>query len=494
MDLLMGLDLGTSAVKGVVISDEGEIIAQGKRSTQFLRPQSGFVELCPEVHYRTVCDLIRELVSGIPPGSSIAALSMAAASGNTILTGSAGEPLTNIISWLDQRAVNVAHELLPEFDFEQVHAIVGWPWSGSFPFGHLAWLKHNAPALYDSASHYGMNSDYLLFRLTWKWGMDYSTATTFYLQDQCQRQWHAPYLERLEISENSLSTLLPSGSVLGPLTPQAAEDINLSEKTLVVLGAFDHPCAARGTGMLQPGDLLLSCGTSWVGFYPLEDRNLALSQKLLIDPFLTPDGPWGALFSLARIGTTIDWYIEHLILQPSDAFANRYRIFNACAQQALPGANGLYINLFRDTLSMSEETVKLKIRYSREDIARAVMEGTAFEMRRKIEELARAGIPAKRIAMVGGPTESPIWPRIVADITGLELRLINGQNAGAVGAAILAGIGADVFRNEREAFSGMKEQATCLSPSLSMKGLYISYYKEYLTKTLGKEPKNEKNT
>ena len=483
MDLLIGLDVGTSAVKGVVLSIEGNISAQGKCMTQFIRPQPGFIELSPEAHYRTVCDLIRELVSGTPPGSSIVALSMAAASGNTILLDKEGQPLTNIISWLDQRAVNVAHELLPEFDFEQVHSVVGWPWVGSFPLGHLSWLKNNSPEKYKKATHYGMNSYYLLFRLTGKWGMDYSTATTFYLQDQRQRQWYEPYLGRLEISEENLSELLPSGSVLGPLTPQAAEDTNLSEKTLVVLGAFDHPCAARGTGMLKPGDLLLSCGTSWVGFYPLENRALALSQKLLIVPFLSPEGPWGAMFSLARIGTTIDWYIDNLILQPGDNSADKYSLFSASSQQIPQGANGLYINPCQAISNLPEKAATLRTTYSREEIARAVMEGTAFEMKRKIQELAEAGMPAERIAMVGGPAESPIWPRIVADITGLELRLINGQSAGAVGAAILAGIGAGIFRDEFEAFSGMGENAICISPSASVRSRYAFLYEEYLEKT-----------
>lgn len=484
MDLLIGLDIGTSAVKGVVMSDQGNIIAQGKRMTQFLHPQPDFIELSPEDHYRTVCDLIRELASSAPPGSSVVALSMAAASGNTLLTDGEGQPLTNIISWLDARAVKDAHELLPDFHFEQVHSIVGWPWVGSFPLGHLAWLKAKAPEKYHRASHYGMNSDYLLFRLTGKWGIDPSTATTFYLQDQRKRRWHKPYLDRLGIAEENLSELCPSGSVLGVLTPQAAKDTDLSEETRVVLGAFDHPCAARGTGMLQPGDLLLSCGTSWVGFYPLENRELALSQTLLIDPFLTPDGPWGAMFSLARIGTRIDWYIKHLILQPGDKFSDRYNIFNTYAQQSPPGANGLCINPCRDISSeLPEEIATLSARYTREEIARAVMEGTAFEMRRKIEDLTTAGIPARRIAMVGGPTESPIWPRMVAEITGLELRLINGQNAGAVGAAILAGIGAGIFRNEVEAFSGMKEPVVCISPSASAKNLYASLYNEYREKT-----------
>ena len=136
----------------------------------------------------------------------------------------------------------------------------------------------------------------------------------------------------------------PSGTALGALTARAAADTGLPPDTLVVLGAFDHPCAARGTGTLEPGDLLLSCGTSWVGFYPLRDRALAVAQKLLVDPFLQPAGPWGAMFALTAIGATIDEYLDRLVLAPGEPAARRVEIFNAAAAAAPPGAGGLFLD------------------------------------------------------------------------------------------------------------------------------------------------------
>jgi sugar (pentulose or hexulose) kinase len=186
------------------------------------------------------------------------------------------------------------------------------------------------------------------------------------------------------------------------------------------------------------------------------------------------------MFSLTRIGTTIEWYIDNLVLQPGDNSANKYQLFSVRSQQTPPGANGLYINPWQDISSLQERVTRLKTTHSSEEIARAVMEGAAFEMKRKIQKLAEAGMLAERIAMAGGPAESPVWPRIVAEITGLELRLINGQSAGAVGAAILAGIGAGIFRDEWEAFAGMKENATYISPSVSARSRYALLYEEYL--------------
>jgi sugar (pentulose or hexulose) kinase len=242
MDLFIGLDVGTSAVKGVLVSSTGEQLALGKRDTRFLYPQPGFIEVEPEEHYRSVCDLIRELASHAPAGATVRGISMAFASGNTLLLDKDDRPLINIINWMDERALGKIEEILPGLDEEEVHGVVGWPLGrGYFPFAHLGWLRKHQPDTYRAAARYCMNSDWLMYRLTGYWGMDYSTASTFYLADQVNRRWHKPYLDMLEIPEEAISGLGPSGSVLGPLTRQGAEDTGLSEEILVVLGAFDHP-------------------------------------------------------------------------------------------------------------------------------------------------------------------------------------------------------------------------------------------------------------
>ncbi|MBN2553700.1 MAG: hypothetical protein JXB06_13065 [Spirochaetales bacterium] len=481
MDLLIGLDVGTSAVKGALVSSTGKQLALGKRDTRFLYPRPGFIEVEPEGHYASVCDLIRELASHAPARAKVRAISMAFASGNTLLLDEKGRPLINIINWMDERAFNKTEEILPALATEEVHGTVGWPWArGGFPLAHLGWLRKHRPDTYGRAARYCMNSDWLMYRLTGRWGMDYSTATTFYLIDQVNRCWHRPFLDMLEIPEEAVSALGPSGSVLGPLTCQGAEDTGLSQDTLVVLGAFDHPSAARGTGFTRLGDLLLSCGTSWVGFYPVEDRNLAIAQGLLVDPFLSPDGPWATMFSLPEIGRRIDWYIDNLVLLEEENPEQKYTIFSEVSEKVPPGAGGHYYNPFIDSKHVPQSEIDLHANRSRDEIARAVMEGPALRMRYNIERLAAAGIKADRIAMVGGPAESPVWPRIVAEITGLELKLINGQTAGAVGAAILAAIGAGLFRDEGQAFASMGGNGRVITPSAKTMKLYDSVYQDFL--------------
>ena len=146
---------------------------------------------------------------------------------------------------------------------------------------------------------------------------------------------------------------------------------------------------------------------------------------------------------------------------------------------APPGARGAFIDPFVPAVDIPSVPIDLPD-FSQEEIARAVMEGPALRMRYNIGRLAEAGIRADRIAMVGGPAESTIWSRIVAEITGLELKLINGQTAGAMGAAILAAIGAGLFQDEREAFASMGGEGTVITPSADAVRVYDSIYQEFL--------------
>ena len=436
---LIGLDLGTSAIKGVLTDDRGAVLAEAGADNRFLHPQDGWVEVEPQPHYQNLCRVIRELVAAAP--GEVVALAMAAASGNTLLTDAAGTPLTNIINWMDQRAEQEPPAAIAGLTPAEVRQITGWPCVSSFPLAHLAWLREHRPELYGTAGHHGMDTDWLLYRLTGRWVMDHSTATTFHIQEQTSGDYYEPFLQRLGLAREKLSMLADSGVVVGPLTAQALRDTGLSAHTRVVTGCFDHPAAARAVGVLAPGQLLLSCGTSWVGFTPFLDRQGILDAQMLCDPFLSASGgPWGGLFSVPYIGRTIDWYVDNVI---APGASDRMRIFDEAAAEAAPGAGGLEIDL-----RLPPRAVKA----DRRNASRAVMEGAARLLNEKIVALKEHGFRYDRAVLVGGPARSPVWPGIVADITGLEVA-IGGRSAGAQGAAILAGLGAGLYRNEKDALA-----------------------------------------
>ncbi len=424
---LIGLDLGTSSVKGVLTDAAGSVLAEATEDTQLLQPRDGWVEVDPEQHYRKVCAVIRQLAAASP--GRVGALAMAAASGNTLLTDADGMPLTNIINWMDRRAEQNPPAALAGLTGETVSQVTGWPCVSSFPLAHLAWLKENAPETLRSAAHVGMDTDWLIFQLTGSWRMDRSTATTFHLQEQVRGRYYQPFLERLGLRPGQLSELAESGVAVGALRPRAAADTGLDENTVVVTGCFDHPAAARAVGVLEAGQLMFSCGTSWVGFTPHPDRQALVDAKMLCDPFLSAsEGLWGGMFSVPCIGRTIDWYIDNVIA-PGEP--EKMRLFQEAAAQAAPGAGGLTIDLREPPRPLNA---------SRADVSRAVMEGAARLLNEKLQELRPKGFRYECVVMVGGPSRSPVWSDIVAETTGLVVKS-NGRSAGARGAALLAGAG-----------------------------------------------------
>ncbi len=434
---LIGLDLGTSALKGVLMDERGTVVHEAERRVDYSRPLPGYVELDAGRHERDVTDILRELAAASP--GVVRAVAFSAASGNTLLADQNGRPLTPIINWMDTRCVADPPSVLSTLRVEEVRRITGWPCIDSFPLAHLAWLRTHHPELLDRADQVCMNTDWLLYQLTGQRLMDHSTATTSHLQNQIDRCWHRPYLELLGISEDRLAGLTGPGVLAGELTREAASRSGLTTQTAMVTGCFDHPSAARALGVLEPGELLLSCGTSWVGFLPHDDRNALLDAGLLCDPFLTlSGGPWGGLFSIPRVGQNIDWYVENLIAVGE---TDRYRVFNKLAAQAEPGAGGLAIDLRQPPKYISGDPAQ---------IARAVMEGAAALLAEKIEGLKKLGCDFSHAVLAGGPSKSPVWPDIIARRLGIEIKVAS-PHAGAVGAAILAGIGAGIYKDERDA-------------------------------------------
>jgi xylulokinase len=404
--LSIGLDLGTTAIKGVLTEPDGAILAETIAETKLRTPQPGWVEIDPEQHYQNVCGVIRQLAESAD--DEVTGLAIAAAAGNTLLTDAQGQPLRPIISWMDSRSDGI--DMAPA----ELASITGWPCVDSFPLAHLSWLREHEPENYAAAGHIGMATDWLLYRLTGQWCLDHSTATTFHLVDQVHGCYHQPLLDRLDIPESKLSPLVDTGARIGPLTA----DIGLSTETQVIAGCFDHSAAARAAQVTAPGQLMLSCGTSWVGFLPHADRDSILEAGLLCDPFLSADGgPWAGMFSLPQLGRSIDWYIDKI---------GDIASFNALAAKA--DSQGLRIDL-RKARKMPDAN------FAR--IARAVMEGAAHLLQEKIQELKAQGMSFDRAVMVGGASRSPVWPGIVAEITGLDIS-VAGRSAGARGAAMIA--------------------------------------------------------
>ena len=450
MNYLIGIDIGTSSVKGVLMTTEGQVVHSARASFDYIHLNNGGVELGATEYLSSCYTALREL-AGAATGGSIKGVCASSASGNLLLLDKENEPLTNIISWQDKRVADEAREMLPELDANAFYRQIGWPFGyKTFPLAHLCYIKKHEPSLLDSCGMVAMSTEYLYYALTGKWGISTSAGTTYYLIDQQKGRYMDWLLEKTGIRENMLPPILPCGTIVGEVQKEVEELCGIPAGTPVALGSFDHPSAARGVGVLKEGELLLSCGTSWVSFFPIEDREKGANAGTLIDPFLSPNGCYGVMSSIASLSGRLKLYVNRYIDQSDKAF-NR---LSELAQKSVLGANGLCVN------PLEEPNDAKILAFAKEDIARAIMEGTVYLLKERLDMLAEKGISATSAVMVGGPSEDPYWIELIQTICGLDVRVIHGQFAGAVGAAIIAGVGVGEYESEEMAHELFRKKET----------------------------------
>jgi len=441
MNYLIGLDIGTSSVKGVLMTEDGKIIKTAHGAFSYTRTDNGGVEIEADKFVDVCFGAIKELSENAD--GMIKGICASSASGNLVVLDKDMKPATPIFNWQDSRTTNEAKEILGEIDLNAFYRQIGWPFSYTgFPLALGCYVKKHTPEKIEKCGMFCMSTEYLYYRLTGKWGISSSAGTPFYLIDQNTGEYIPEILEALDITESRVPPIMPCGSSLGNVTEEATEKCGLSVETEVVLGSFDHPSAARGVGVFEEGEILLSCGTSWVGFCPIKDRDKAADAGVLIDPFLSPKGGcWGTMVSVPSVAERIKLYVNKYI----DSTENAYQVLEELAEKSTSGADGLKINLY-------DEPYDDKIlSFSKESIARAIMEGTVNLLKEKLNVIKDMGIDTKSAVMVGGPSQSKLYQRLIEELCGISVRVIHGANAGAVGAAMLAGIGTGLYSGEADA-------------------------------------------
>ena len=412
----IGIDAGTSAFKAALIDEAGNTLATAEKQLVLLR-QGSRVEMDAIAYRNALFELLAKVVGNY--ADRIAGIAISGAAGSTLMLDKDNRP-SEIISWLDTRWEGRIPECLAGIGELDLRKLTGWPCLKSFPLTHIAWWKINKPAQLGSARWIGLCTDYLIFSLCGRNAMDFSTATTMHLVDQKGRAYSQELIGRLGIRREQLSPLMPSGTCVGALTDEASRATGIARGTRVFTGAFDHPSAARGCGILREDEMLLSCGTSWVAFVPVADRDWIISHRLLCDPFLsTEGGPYGAMFSIEGLGQKIDRLVtEHF----SNGAEDKYSLFNRLAAEAGDGC--------ADEVDMLADTVP---DLPRERLARAIMKGCAALF---ASHLAKLELPVRtrRVVLAGGPAKSPVWPGIIRKCTQFDIE-VTDSFTGARGAA-----------------------------------------------------------
>ncbi len=439
MNYFIGCDIGTSAVKGALVTEDGKVIttASGKftytteDNLKFLDPD----HFC-SVMYAT----IKELADQIGKDDKITAICSCCASGDPILLDAEFKPVTPIISWQSSCTEEELDQLWTKEEQEDMHRIVGWGCDTNMPSGSLTWYKLHRPEVFEQCAIVTMSCEYVNWKITGKWGLSHSMATPSFLVNQEKEEYEPLYLKKYGIEGKFLPPIYPKGTVLGTVKPEMAEVLGVSEDTVIVLGTFDHPSGAMGAGVLEEGQMLISCGTSWVEFLPVKDREFALSTGGLVDRFLlNGDAKFCVMKSVSSVADKINLLKAHYF--PTLSFAEMDELI----LKAKPGCSGL-------SFTYTDEDYEAGKGYADCDIARAIYEGAAQKLMANLQYLRSCGLKPDRITMVGGITNSKVIMDVISETIGQELNTVNGQSAGAVGSALLAGMGVGRFKDEKDAF------------------------------------------
>lgn len=439
MDYLLGLDIGTTAIKGVLTSAEGRIIKTVSGGYDYYRKENK--KLLNPRDFISVCfSVIKSLADSVGKDGKVLSVCSCCASGNLILLDKNDDPVTPIIGWQTTVSEEDKKAFFTAAEQDAFYKTVGWPLGSRFPALYLAAINLHEPELIERTKTVAMSAEYLNFMLTGRWGISVSMGTPSFLMDQEEGRYNYPLLNKLGIAEKNLPPIMEKGTVLGTVLPQIAGKLGLSTDTKVVLGSFDHPSGATGAGVFNEGEMLLSCGTSWVEFFPVKSREFALSAKGLVDRFMINGTPYCVMKSITSISEKIDALRKHYLGEIS------HKEYDELAEKSPFGSNGLRFDFTDNDYIIGDG-------YGKSDIARAIIESAAYMLKANLEALESDGLKANKVTMIGGISNSPVCVKIVSEVLDKPVNVVNGQCAGAVGACMLAGIGIGVYKDEREAFN-----------------------------------------
>jgi xylulokinase len=443
---LLGIDLGTSGVKAVLLDETGRLLASGTQEYPIDSPRPGWAQQDPADWWRATRAAVGQALA---KAGRVEAIGLSGQMHGTVLLDRSHRPLAPAIIWADQRSRDEAREMLGQVGQQRMAQVAGTAPATGFLGPTLLWLQRHRPRLVNRAVTVLLPKDFLRLRLTGEVASEATDASATALFDIRYRRWSAEIVDLLGLRGDLLPPLLAPAQVAGRLLPAAGRDLGLPAGIPVVAGCADQVAQAIGNGLLDPGQNSLTLGSGGQWFVPL-DRPAADPELRLHTFCHAPAGRWYLLGATLTAGLSLRWLRDLLSWSDEpDAFSR----LSAEASRIAPGADGLlflpYLAGERSPLMDPQARgcfVGLTLQHGRGHLARAIMEGVAFAMRQIRETMAPLGVPAVHALVASGNgLAGPVWRQIVADVLNLPLRLPGGRERTAAGAALLAGIGTGVY-------------------------------------------------
>ncbi len=451
---LIGIDIGTSSAKAVVIDPSGRLLGWAGQEYPILTPRPGWAEQDPGEWLRAALACVRLAVqkAGVDP-RGVAGIGLTGQMHSLVCLDERGEPLRPAILWADQRSADQVKALTARLGREHLAEWTGNPLAAGFMLASWCWLQENEPQTAARARWLMLPKDYVRFRLTGVMGSEPSDASSTSLFDPHQVQWSAPVLEAVGLRAEgsatppanppvcSLPRIFPSASVAGGLLPEMAERCGLPAGVPVVHGGSDVTCQALAQGIREPGTVSCTIGTGGQLFAPLQTPRHDPDLRLHLFCHCLPD-TWHQEAAILSAGLALRWLRDQVF--PGQDYA----ALAGSAAGVEAGLDGLFFlpYLAGERTPYMDPTLQaaflgLGLRHGQAHMVRAVMEGVVFALRQGLELMESLGTPVERLVASGGGTRHPLWLSLQADIFNRPIWVSNAEEATARGAAMLAGLG-----------------------------------------------------
>ena len=441
---LIGIDIGTTGLKSILVSEAGEILAHAYSGYALRAPSAGRCEQDAEDWWRALVKTVREVASGRE--ESVAAISLSSQGGTLVPVDGDFRPVHPAIVWSDVRCEEQRRRFASRFGEETMYQKSGWKLGRGLNALQIRWLGDNRPDVFKRAALFLSVPDYISLRMTGRAAVDPSNAGINQLTDIRRRAYDPAILDFVGIGESRLAEIVPSGEPIGNLLPAVAGELGLPKAALLVSGAHDQYAALLGAGITRAGEALIGTDTAWViiALTDEPDFSSGFSQSV------PAAGNWGSMVAISFGGVSLDWFRTSVASSEREG-GIPYSEIDSVAAGRRPGANGLFFYPYFNggafpirNPDCKAALLGLDLSHDRFDIARAVMEGVAMQAAWVLESF-RQKFPIPSLKLAGGASKSAPWTQMVADIADCTVRTLTVGDLAPVGAAVMAGAGGGVF-------------------------------------------------
>ena len=484
---VLGIDVGTGGTRALIMDDTGRIFASATEEHEpFASPKIGWAEQRPEDWWRAAGVAIRKaLAIGKLRGDQISCVGFSGQMHGAVMLDGSGDVVRPALIWCDVRTDKQCHELNDKIGADRLIQLTCNPALPNFTLTKFLWTRENEPENWSRVRSVMLPKDYVRFRLTGERAIDMADASGTLMLDVARRKWSDEVLQAAGIDRALLPSLHESPDVCGKVSAIGAEATGLAAGTPVVAGAGDQAAGATGMGVVTPGAVNATIGTSGVVFAATDRPALDPKGRLHTFCHAIP-GRWHVMGVTQAAGLSLRWFRDRFGSGSATDGRDPYERLTEEAATVPPGADGLlwapYLMGERTPHLDSEARAilaGLTASHTRAHVVRAILEGVAFSLRDTFTIFGEMNVPVKNIRLGGGGARSPLWRQIQADVYGHEVEIVEAEEGAAYGAAILAGVGAKIWPTVDVACGAVVRVATRVPPNQANVAKMNESYKAY---------------